>query len=607
MSSAVTKQQYSYSNAVKFSDLRRDFAESSSGSVPFSTYYRATSLSNTNPIVPDATENTHVPTSSTISMSAFKNNTTVKRYYVTQSGTDSQLAIHGLSWNGNLDKNIIKEFRLTGVINSATRGVDAATISQPNLTNWKCIVSGQVKGAGGGGGGGGTNWSTIYGPASSISPANRVRLTGGSGTSWTTIFDYAYTAGQNYVKFYQGVFTVFYGGVEIGTLTSNPLTSGSRRFYGGNLAVDNGNTWVTPSYYELKVEESRNTHSGGTYTFTYNNTNVATTTEPTSSVIVGNRRYTVGSEYSYTGSAINYEIKVEELASNDGGEGSDALAIQCNDTNNIEINIKPSGRLYGGGGGGGGGGTGATGLSGPCWIPRISQTSGNYTGSAYDPKPKGEWYSHWKTDNNISSGGWSYCCDHRGDCYGGSDAGDLSTNEMAQSINIRGTIYRTRGFSGPNFSGVGGYSRTAEGEGNGTYSSMSPYGGGCSRRCIIFCWHRGTKIKPKFYTVEDPVEKPGGAGGAGGAGGQGQGSNHNWANGVNGGNGTAGQCPNTGSAGEDGGNGGRGGDYAESGTDGGNGGGSGGAAGRAISREGTNASWTITGSVNSTTLKGLYT
>ena len=107
MSSAVTKQQYSYSNEVKFSDLRRDFAESSSGSIPFSTYYRATSLSNTNPIVPDATENTHVPTSSTISMSAFKNNTTVKRYYVTQSGTDSQLAIHGLSWNGNLDKNIM--------------------------------------------------------------------------------------------------------------------------------------------------------------------------------------------------------------------------------------------------------------------------------------------------------------------------------------------------------------------------------------------------------------------------------------------------------------------------------------------------------------------
>ena len=107
MSSAVTKQQYSYSNEVKFSDLRRDFAESSSGAIPFSGYYRTTSLSNTNPVVPDATENTHVPTSSTISMSAFKNNTTVKRYYVTQSGTDSQLAIHGLSWNGNLDKNII--------------------------------------------------------------------------------------------------------------------------------------------------------------------------------------------------------------------------------------------------------------------------------------------------------------------------------------------------------------------------------------------------------------------------------------------------------------------------------------------------------------------
>ena len=606
MSSAVTKQQYSYSNEVKFSDLRRDFAESSSGSIPFSGYYRTTSLSNTNPVVPDATENTHVPTSSTISMSAFKNNTTVKRYYVTQSGTDSQLAIHGLSWNGNLDKNIIKEFRLTGVINSATRGVDAATVSQSNLTNWKCIISGQVKGAGGGGGGAGTNWNTIYGPASSVSPANRVRLTGGSGTSWTTIFDYGYTAGQNYVKFYQGVFTVFYGGVEIGTLTSNPLTSGSRRFYGGNLAVDNGNTWVTPSYYEVKVEESRNTHSGGTYTFTYNNSNVATTTEPTSSVVVGNKRYTVGSEYSYTGSAINYQIKVEELASNDGGEGSDALAIQCNNTNNIEINIESTGRLYGGGGGGGGGGTGATGLSGPCWIPRISTTSGNYTGSAYDPKPQNEWFSYWVRQGNFGTGGWSYCCDFRTDCFSSADAGDLSTNQAAQSINIRGTIHRTRGYSGPNFTGSGGYSKNPAN--TGSYPSIQPYGGGCKRSRFGTHW-RGTKIRPAFYTVEDPVEKPGGAGGSGGAGGQGQGSNHNWANGVNGGSGTAGQCPNTGGAGTDGGTGGRGGDYAEAGTDGAAGAnsGSGGAAGRAISREGTNASWTMTGSVNSTTLKGLYT
>ena len=79
--------------------------------------------------------------------------------------------------------------------------------------------------------------------------------------------------------------------------------------------------------------------------------------------------------------------------------------------------------------------------------------------------------------------------------------------------------------------------------------------------------------------------------------------------GVDGGSGTAGQCPNTGGAGTDGGKGGRGGDYAEAGTNGeaGANSGSGGAAGRAISREGTNASWTMTGSVNSTTLKGLYT
>ena len=72
---------------------------------------------------------------------------------------------------------------------------------------------------------------------------------------WQTIFPMGYTAGQNYLQLFQGVFTIFYGGIEIGEWTTNPTQIGDRKYYGGNLVVDNGNTWINPSYYQLKVEE----------------------------------------------------------------------------------------------------------------------------------------------------------------------------------------------------------------------------------------------------------------------------------------------------------------------------------------------------------------
>ena len=79
---------------------------------------------------------------------------------------------------------------------------------------------------------------------------------GGSTESqeWQTVFPMGYTAGQNYIQLFQGVFTIFYQGVEIGELTTIPTQIDNRKYYGGNLVVDNGNTWQNPSYYELKVE-----------------------------------------------------------------------------------------------------------------------------------------------------------------------------------------------------------------------------------------------------------------------------------------------------------------------------------------------------------------
>ena len=72
---------------------------------------------------------------------------------------------------------------------------------------------------------------------------------------WQTIFPMGYVADQNYLQLFQGVFTIFYGGVEIGVLSTIPTQIDNRKYYGGNLVVDNGNTWQNPSYYELRVDE----------------------------------------------------------------------------------------------------------------------------------------------------------------------------------------------------------------------------------------------------------------------------------------------------------------------------------------------------------------
>tara|TARA_R100001443_G_scaffold6317_1_gene15117 strand:+ start:1842 stop:3920 length:2079 start_codon:yes stop_codon:yes gene_type:complete len=180
----------------------------------------------------------------------------------------------------------------------------------------------------------GENWTRVFGPAYDdsyfeiyndydIASDNYVKLPGTwnvlfpfglyaglghyvqSESTYTTTYGPEYVAGQNYLKFFQGVWTVFYGGVEIGTLNGAFLTIGTTRYSGGNLAEDNGNTWVNPSYYQVKVEELVDT-----YKYFESYVEVASTTTPGSTITVGNKRYTMGSQISGT---IKYQIKIEEF------------------------------------------------------------------------------------------------------------------------------------------------------------------------------------------------------------------------------------------------------------------------------------------------------
>lgn len=101
-------------------------------SASFSSYYRKTDKDltrndfdfNANTVfVPDATENTPVPTSGSISFSDFRGKSqegVIKEYVVTQSGSDVGLNLNGQSWNNNLDKNVPKVANINGRLTSGS-------------------------------------------------------------------------------------------------------------------------------------------------------------------------------------------------------------------------------------------------------------------------------------------------------------------------------------------------------------------------------------------------------------------------------------------------------------------------------------------------------
>ena len=147
MSATVTKAgPYYSSGSISFSSLRSNFKEAGSGSISASELRRNTTTSNTNPVVPDATENASVSTASNLALSQFRN--TIKYYYITQTGTDTNFDIDAQTWNANLNKNIRKWMYIQGTIGSSSTGSSAADFNSTTY-NLTIDVSGGIYGAGG--------------------------------------------------------------------------------------------------------------------------------------------------------------------------------------------------------------------------------------------------------------------------------------------------------------------------------------------------------------------------------------------------------------------------------------------------------------------------
>jgi hypothetical protein len=118
-----------------------------SNDVRFSTYRRNTNQDDTSPVVPDADENSDVSSENNLSAQTFRG--TVKEIFATQSGSDTNLNLGSSSvWGGNLNKNVIKNLAINGLIVASSNTVPAATLNA-EIYNLRVNVSGQIYGEGG--------------------------------------------------------------------------------------------------------------------------------------------------------------------------------------------------------------------------------------------------------------------------------------------------------------------------------------------------------------------------------------------------------------------------------------------------------------------------
>ena len=182
MSVSVTKAgPYFSSGSISFSQLRSNFKEAGGGSISASELRRNTNTNESNPVVPDSTENEQISTGSNLSLSQFRNS--VKRYFATQTGTDDnshgrqepgfRMGLYdpygrGIDWSGgglngrdgqggnntgNHIKNVQKFIEIRGTCGSVNRTLPAAQLA-PRLTvnNVRISVFGSILGQSGLGG-----------------------------------------------------------------------------------------------------------------------------------------------------------------------------------------------------------------------------------------------------------------------------------------------------------------------------------------------------------------------------------------------------------------------------------------------------------------------
>jgi len=148
MAIQISATQYFGSGAISFSAMRSTFRlNNPTGTISASELLRNTDVTNTDPILPDATENSDVATSTDWKTSQIRDS--IKFYNVTQPSGDTNvnLNIDGLPWNSNLNKNVVKKMNIQGICGSNTTGT-AAALMDDTAHNLTIDVSGDIFGCG---------------------------------------------------------------------------------------------------------------------------------------------------------------------------------------------------------------------------------------------------------------------------------------------------------------------------------------------------------------------------------------------------------------------------------------------------------------------------
>ena len=153
-------------NNIKWSQLRDTFKRNApsepqeqgslgtiiSGAISASDLLRETDRSNTNPYVPDCTQNADIGSSTNWKVSQMRDS--IKYYWVTVTGTNDNFDIDaGPNWNSNIDKTIVKRIYIEGDCGTNSTSNYAARLSVRS-TNLTIDVegSGSMLAAGGAGG-----------------------------------------------------------------------------------------------------------------------------------------------------------------------------------------------------------------------------------------------------------------------------------------------------------------------------------------------------------------------------------------------------------------------------------------------------------------------
>jgi len=138
----TTQGPFFATGPISWSTMRQQFRaanidgsfDNDTASISVSELYRNTSLALTDPVVPDCTENrtsgpsnNGVPTAGTFSISRMRD--TIKFYFLNQTNTDTTLDLDAQNYNGNINRNIRKRFRISGTVGSNNPNNPAATFN----------------------------------------------------------------------------------------------------------------------------------------------------------------------------------------------------------------------------------------------------------------------------------------------------------------------------------------------------------------------------------------------------------------------------------------------------------------------------------------------